>query len=592
MPDRHDEPVRERSLWLDGFPGSLVARPSLEADIDVDVVIVGAGFTGLWTAYYLATHDPGLRIAVVERDIAGFGASGRNGGWASGFIAGDPSVYAQRSSDDAVLQAERATFAAISEIGRVTIDENIECGFAHDGSVTIAYSEPQRQRLVAGVAAKRARGIGEHDLRLLDPDELAAHVRSPGALAATFSPHCARVDPARLVRGLADACERRGVSIYERSPADVQSGRVRTPHGSATASMIVRATESYSVQAPGWRRRFLPLYSLMIATEPLGDAAWVELGWKEGLTIADAHHLFWLDWWLKSLQPEASLLPDHLPIIAVSSWSVHRAIGLTWWDSPAAPAVRKEAYGPGSIAIMDLPAAVDRAGIRRLQLCHFHVANRDKSWLGEFRAALADAGVTLTTLLIDDGDISHPADHKRDRDWTARWIDDAAILGAKSARVIAGKQKPSPEALALSVEGLRELARRGNAQGVRVITENWFDLLSTPVEVDHVLDKVGNELGLLADFGNWKGPSKYADLTAILPRAEDTHAKASFSGPDAMDSEDYGKCVAIAMASGYDGPYTLIYDGPDDDEWASIEIERRIVVDTLAGHGGKARLTA
>ena len=292
MPDRHDEPVRERSLWLDGFPGSLVARPSLEADIDVDVVIVGAGFTGLWTAYYLATHDPGLRIAVVERDIAGFGASGRNGGWASGFIAGDPSVYAQRSSDDAVLQAERATFAAISEIGRVTIDENIECGFAHDGSVTIAYSEPQRQRLVAGVAAKRARGIGEHDLRLLDPDELAAHVRSPGALAATFSPHCARVDPARLVRGLADACERRGVSIYERSPADVQSGRVRTPHGSATASMIVRATESYSVQAPGWRRRFLPLYSLMIATEPLGDAAWEELGWKEGLTIADAHHLF------------------------------------------------------------------------------------------------------------------------------------------------------------------------------------------------------------------------------------------------------------------------------------------------------------
>ena len=100
VPDRDDAPVRERSLWLDSFPGSLVSRPALEADIDVDVAIIGAGFTGLWTAYYLATLNPGLRIAVVEREIAGFGASGRNGGWASGFIAGDPSVYARRSSSD------------------------------------------------------------------------------------------------------------------------------------------------------------------------------------------------------------------------------------------------------------------------------------------------------------------------------------------------------------------------------------------------------------------------------------------------------------------------------------------------------------
>ncbi len=292
MPDRDESPVRERSLWLDGFPGSLVSRPALEADIDVDVAIIGAGFTGLWTAYYLATLDPGLRIAVIEREIAGFGAAGRNGGWASGFIAGDPSVYARRSSSDSVLLAERATFAAISEIGQVARDESIECGFAHDGTLTVAYSEPQRQRLLAGLTAKRGRGIGEQDLRLLDHDELAAYVRTPGALAALWSPHCARVDPARLVRGLADACERRGVTIYEQSPAEVEPGVIRTPRGSARATMVVRATESYSVQAPGWRRRFLPLYSLMIATEPLDDAAWEQLGWREGLTISDAHHLF------------------------------------------------------------------------------------------------------------------------------------------------------------------------------------------------------------------------------------------------------------------------------------------------------------
>ncbi len=287
-----DAAVRERSLWLDTVPASLLPRPALDADTDVDVAIVGAGFTGLWTAYYLAGLDPTLRIAVVEREVAGFGASGRNGGWVSGFIAGDPAVYRRGSSPAAVLRAERETFAAIAEIGRVVATEGIDCGFAHGGSLTVAYSEPQRQRLQATVASRRARGITEDDFRLLAAGELEQRVHTPGARAATFSPHCARVDPARLVRGLADACERRGVTIYEQTSAEIESGRMRTPGGTVTAPIIVRATESYSVQAPGWHRRFLPLYSLMIATEPLSDEAWAEIGWQQGTTIADAHHLF------------------------------------------------------------------------------------------------------------------------------------------------------------------------------------------------------------------------------------------------------------------------------------------------------------
>lgn len=288
----NDDAIRARSLWLDLLPAPLAARPALAADIDVDVAIVGAGFTGLWTAYYLAGLDPSLRIAVVEREVAGFGASGRNGGWVSGFIAGDPAVYQRHSSPAAVLRAERETFAAITEIGRVVADERIDCAFAHGGSLTVAYSEPQRRRLAATVAARRARGITEDDLRMLDGGELEAQVHTPGARAATFSPHCASVDPARLVRGLADACERRGVTIYEQSPAEIEPGRLRTPGGTVTAPMVVRATESYSVQATGWHRRFLPLYSLMIATEPLPDDVWEAIGWQRGTTIADAHHLF------------------------------------------------------------------------------------------------------------------------------------------------------------------------------------------------------------------------------------------------------------------------------------------------------------
>ncbi len=283
---------RQRSLWLDGLAGSLTPRAALGADIDADVAILGAGFTGLWTAYYLAGLDPTLRIVVVEAEIAGFGASGRNGGWVSGFIAGDAAAYARRSGAAAVLRGERATFAAVDEIGRVAAAEDIECGYSHHGALTIAYSEPQRRRLTAGLAAKHARGLTDDDVRLLDPAELDGFVRTPGARAATFTPHCARVDPARLVRGLAEACERRGVTIFERSPAEIDSGRIRSEHGSVRAPMIVRATESYSVRSAGWRRRFLPLYSLMIATEPLSDDVWEALGWRDGMAVSDAHHLF------------------------------------------------------------------------------------------------------------------------------------------------------------------------------------------------------------------------------------------------------------------------------------------------------------
>ena len=223
-------------------------------------------------------------------------------------------------------------------------------------------------------------------------------------------------------------------------------------------------------------------------------------------------------------------MPQLSPVLAVSSWSVHRALGIKYPNAPAndivAPA--EEAWGPGELKLMELPRAVARIGIDRLHVCHFHLASRDPAYLGEVRAALADAGVGLETLLIDDGDIAHPGDRRRDIDWIGRWIDAAAALGAKRARVIGGKQKPSRQALDNAVDGLAELARRGKDAGVRVITENWLDLLAGPAEVAEVLDRLDGEVGLLADFGNWKGPRKYADLAAIFGRAEDFPRQGTF----------------------------------------------------------------
>jgi sugar phosphate isomerase/epimerase len=277
------------------------------------------------------------------------------------------------------------------------------------------------------------------------------------------------------------------------------------------------------------------------------------------------------------------MLAQSDPMLALSTWSVHRALGVSYPNSPgedtATPA--EPTWGNGTVSLLDLPARVAEIGIRRMEVCHFHLPGHDRSFLGAFRSALDDAGVVLQTLLIDNGDITRPQDRRRDIDWIGRWIDVAAFLGAERARVVAGKQKPSPETLEHSVAGLKELGRRGSEQGVRVMTENWFDLLAGPKEVNIVLDRLDGEVGFLADFGNWKGPTKYADLEAVLGRAEDTHAKAFF--PDGtLNDDDFGRCLAAARTAGYAGPYTLIYESPGDDEWGSVAVERDFVRDFFA----------
>jgi sugar phosphate isomerase/epimerase len=268
------------------------------------------------------------------------------------------------------------------------------------------------------------------------------------------------------------------------------------------------------------------------------------------------------------------------PKIALSSWSVHRALGLFHPNAPGndVPGRPEPKWGPGTLLLMELSAEMARRGIDRLQICHFHLESRDPAYLGEVRATIADAGVTLQTLLIDDGDITHPTESTRDGDWIGKWIDAAAALGAGAARVIAGKQLPTPETLARSVEGLKALGRRGAEQGVRVTTENWLALTASPKEVHHILDRVDGAVGFMADFGNWKtkGPKRYEDLASIIARAEDTHAKARF--PDnAIDGEDFGCCLDAAKAVGYSGPYTLIYEDAGGDEWQAVEIERDFV---------------
>ena len=284
---------RARSLWLDLLPGPLTPRPALPGDTSCDVAIVGAGFTGLWTAYFLKTLRPDLRVVVVEREIAGFGAAGRNGGHVSGGVSGDSQVYARRSGWDAVRRAERTTYAAVAEIGRIAVDEGIDCGFAQGGSLAVACEPAQVERLEQFVEGMRPRGAGEQDVHPLTAEQVFERVRILGVRAGAYIPHCARVDPARLARGLADAVERRGVVIHEQTPAlAVEPRRVVCPSGTISAEMVVRATEAFTIELPGERRRFLPLYSLMVATEPLPAEAWSQIGMTGCETMWDMRHLF------------------------------------------------------------------------------------------------------------------------------------------------------------------------------------------------------------------------------------------------------------------------------------------------------------
>jgi sugar phosphate isomerase/epimerase len=263
--------------------------------------------------------------------------------------------------------------------------------------------------------------------------------------------------------------------------------------------------------------------------------------------------------------------------IAVSSWSIHRKLGYSYANGPGArfPFVKSDTWGSGEFDLLQLPAELAARGYARCEICHFHIGSLKPEELAEIRHAFADSGVVVQTLLVDDGDITNPAMRDRDMDWIAQWIEAASHLGAEHVRVIAGKAMPSAEALALSVEGLVRLVALGETFGVTVVTENWFDLLSTPQAVHHVLDLVPG-LGFLADTGNWSGASKYDDLRSIFARASLCHAKATLGPGFALDEADFKACLGTAHAANYAGPLTLIF-ADEGDEWLGLETERQFI---------------
>ena len=262
-----------------------------------DVCIVGAGFTGLWTAYYLKKAAPSLRVVVLEQRYAGFGASGRNGGWLTNSVTGGREQYIATHGRDGAQAMQSAMTETVHEVMRVADAEGIDADIVLGGELNVARNAAQLGRLRAW-----AEGEAEWtdvDAELLDAAQASARIAVSQTLGGLWQPHCARIQPAKLVRGLAAVVEALGVELYEGTPVTAieprssgRPARAVTSRGAVDAEVVVRATEGFTARMPGAHRAWVPLNSSLIVTEPLSDAQWDAIGWANRDTLGDLAHVY------------------------------------------------------------------------------------------------------------------------------------------------------------------------------------------------------------------------------------------------------------------------------------------------------------
>jgi glycine/D-amino acid oxidase-like deaminating enzyme len=280
------------SLWRDAAINDAAPREKLSSDIETDVAIIGAGFSGLWTSYYLKKLMPNSRIVIIDANEVGFGASGRNGGWCSGFMPNSIDELAELHGREAAIEMYRQSFATLDEIESVLVNENIDCDFHRGGTICGATNSVQASRVTSGITKFHDFGFTEDDIRQLSQTEVEHRINISNLQLASYTPHCAVIHPAKLVDGLARVVEKLGVKIYENSPVtQYQSGSIKTNHVTCRAQLIIRATEGFTSSIKTHRRILAPLYSYMIATSPLTESQLQTLGWKNRETYHDARNM-------------------------------------------------------------------------------------------------------------------------------------------------------------------------------------------------------------------------------------------------------------------------------------------------------------
>ncbi|HVM29771.1 MAG TPA: FAD-dependent oxidoreductase [Candidatus Limnocylindrales bacterium] len=275
------------SYWLESAGDDLTPRPPLASSGSADVAILGAGYSGLWTAYYLLKAQPGLRVVLLEREIAGFGASGRNGAWCAPGLNISLGRLARLHGDDAARRTYAAVWEAVDEVGRVAKAEGFEIDWRRGGELIVSRGSHETPALHAEMSELEKFGFGDRG-RLLTAEELAERVRIDGGEAALYLPDAATIQPAKLARGLARTIERMGATIHERTEVVDFRGRrgsrqaaLVTAAGEVSAEVVVLAGEAYLTRLRQLHRSLIPIWSLIVLTEPLPDEVWADIGWQD-----------------------------------------------------------------------------------------------------------------------------------------------------------------------------------------------------------------------------------------------------------------------------------------------------------------------
>ena len=280
-----------KSFWLGATPYR--ENPVLEDDIRADVAIVGAGYTGLSTAYYLRQADPSLRVVVLESDVAGYGASGRNGGFAMTLMGLSLSLTARRFGKQKARQAHDFGVRAVRHIGELVEKQGIECDYEKNGLLTVATNPAHVDRLQAEI--RLAHELGIEGVRWLDAGELREEVNSPLYMGAREEEECALVNPAKLARGLKNLAEGAGAEIYERTPVEAAHLkpriRLETPRGSVAAQKVVFALNAFTEHFPQLHSKAFPIFTYIVLTEPLSKQQLSSIGWGNRQGIEDARNL-------------------------------------------------------------------------------------------------------------------------------------------------------------------------------------------------------------------------------------------------------------------------------------------------------------
>ncbi|MFF4371223.1 NAD(P)/FAD-dependent oxidoreductase [Streptomyces sp. NPDC001594] len=265
-------------------------RAPLTTDATADVAIVGGGYTGLWTAYYLKRAAPDLRVTVLEQKFCGYGASGRNGGWLYNGIAGRDR-YAELHGHQAARRLQQAMNDTVTEVIDVAAAESIDADIHRGGVLEVARTPAQLTRLKAFHAGELS--FGETDRELYDATETRTRIDIADAVGSSWTPHGARIHPVKLLRGLATACERLGVVIHECTPVtELAPRRAVTPYGTVRAPYVLRCTEGFTASLKGHKRTWLPMNSSMIVTAPLPPSVWARLNWQDAPLLGDMAHAY------------------------------------------------------------------------------------------------------------------------------------------------------------------------------------------------------------------------------------------------------------------------------------------------------------